>query len=251
MKLKTSIACSLALTQGINGHYIFNRLILNNKLSEEFQYVRDVTPGGGSPPLFAKAFPIYDPADPAVVCGRNASKVLNPTIQTARIYAGDDVGFMVSGPWMEGDVMQPIFHEGPGQVFLSKLPEELESLNDYDGSGDWFKIAYAGPKNSTTWTLYYQYAMNFTVPETTPPGKYLMRMEQFMPSARKGGCQFFVSCAHVEIVGQGGGKPTQFTRFPNAYSIDEPSVWFHEEGTSMFPKNISVYIEPKPPVWRE
>ncbi|KAH7371079.1 hypothetical protein BKA66DRAFT_371638, partial [Pyrenochaeta sp. MPI-SDFR-AT-0127] len=126
---------------------VFNRLVINNTVSKEFQYVRDVTGNAGKyDNLWQKSFPIYGPANANVTCGRGSFPIHNiDTIETATILAGDDVGFMVSGPYYEGDSQPYIFHEGPGQVFLSELPEGLQSLNDYDGSGDFFKIAYAGP----------------------------------------------------------------------------------------------------------
>jgi len=48
--------------------------------------------------------------------------------------------------------------------------------------------------------------MNFTIPKTTPPGKYLLRMEQLMPMSTGYNAQFYVSCAHINIVGHGGGE---------------------------------------------
>jgi hypothetical protein len=172
------------------------------------------------------------------------------SIETATILAGDEVGFQVSGPLFPGNEPQTIYHDGPGQIFLSKLPESIKDLNDYDGSGNFFKIGYAGPVSATQWFLQDKFSMNATVPKTTPPGKYLLRIEQFLPSSQHGQSQWFVNCAHVEIVGNGGGIPGPFVRFPNAYSQDEPSVWFREEGTeSGYPKDMMKYVEPKPKVW--
>lgn len=70
--------------------------------------------------------------------------------------AGSEVGFRVSA-----DILNTgsgtFLHMGPGQVYLSKLPENLPDLRGYSGyDGDWFKIAYAGPVNRTQWRLYRQ-----------------------------------------------------------------------------------------------
>ncbi|KAF2245766.1 lytic polysaccharide monooxygenase [Trematosphaeria pertusa] len=242
-------ALPAALLPGASAHYIFSRLIVNNTVSTDFQYIRDVSALDGNPPMFAKAFPIYNLSNPDLKCGKSAFPVRNPSIETATVLAGDDVGFHLSGPYSEGDIQPEIFHEGPGQVFLSKLPVGMDIM-DYDGSGDFFKIAYAGPANSTTWSLYGQTSMNFTIPATTPPGKYLLRIEQFFASSNKGQSQWYVSCAHVDIVGSGGGTPGPFIRFPNAYKDEDPNIWFHEEGTNRFPKDISGYLMPKPDVWQ-
>lgn len=47
--------------------------------------------------------------------------------------------------------------------------------------------------------------MNFTIPKTTPPGKYLVRVEHFNISPQYGQTQQFINCAHVEVTGSGGG----------------------------------------------
>ncbi|OAL43027.1 glycoside hydrolase family 61 protein [Pyrenochaeta sp. DS3sAY3a] len=252
MKYFAQTILAAALSQQASAHYVFNRLVVNNTISKDFQYVRDVSGNSGSyNSLWQKTFPIYGPENENVTCGRGSFPVYNAkTIETATIVAGDDVGFMVSGPYFEGDTQPYIFHEGPGQVFLSKLPDNLQSLNDYDGKGDFFKIGYAGVKDSTTWSLNEKLGMNFTIPKATPSGKYLLRIEHLLPSPNHGQSQWFVNCAHVEIVGGGSGTPSPFVRFPNAYSEDDPSIWFHEEGTSRFPKDITVYVEPKPGVWQ-
>ena len=167
------------------------------------------------------------------------------TIETALIPAGSDVAFMVSGLWYEDDTQGYIFHDGTAQIFLSKSPSGMSSLLEYDGSGDFFKIAYAGPKNKTTWSTMGNTAVNFTIPEATPSGKYLLRIEHFFPSSNHGQSQWFVNCAHVEIVGGGGeGKPGPMVRFPNAYSEESPSIWFET------PEDLDLYVEPKPDVWK-
>ncbi|ORY04569.1 hypothetical protein BCR34DRAFT_469656, partial [Clohesyomyces aquaticus] len=126
---------------------LFNRLIVNNTVSKEFQYIRDVSGNAGTyDSLWLKAFPIFGTTDANLTCGRGSFPVHNAaTIETATIVAGSSVGFMVSPPFFEGDAQQPIYHDGPGQVFLSRLSAELSDLNSYDGRGDFFKIAYAGP----------------------------------------------------------------------------------------------------------
>ena len=63
---------------------------------------------------------------------------------------------------------------------------------------------------------------NFTIPKTTPPGKYLLRIENFMPTARAGYLQFYINCAFVNIIGPGGGTPTDFVTFPGTYQDEDP-----------------------------
>jgi hypothetical protein len=250
-------AAAVLLMQQVGAHYVFNRLIVNSTISQEFQYVRDVMGNAGTRDSnWLKSFPVFGVQNPDIVCGRGSFPVNNSaTIETATVLAGSEVGFMVSEPFFEGDSIQYIYHDGPGQMFLSKLPEGLHDLNDYDpsngndGSGGFFKIGFAGPINATSWFLQDKFAMMATIPATTPPGLYILRIEQFLPSSTYGESQWFINCAHLQIVGTGGGTPGPLIRFP-AYSDDDPSIWFREEGTaSGFPKDAMKYIQPKPDVW--
>lgn len=49
-----------------------------------------------------------------------------------------------------------------------------------------------------------------------------MRIENFMPTSRTGYLQFYVNCAFVNIIGPGGGTPTEFVRFPGTYQDSDP-----------------------------
>jgi hypothetical protein len=153
---------------------------------------------------------------------------------------------------------------------MSKLPSHLNSLKEYDGLGYWFKIYYLGVKDSKAWATYGESSVNFTIPASTPPGKYLLRVEQFWPSASLGQSQHYISCAHVEVVGEGVGEPGPLIKFPDGYEADSPSksgrkrgsqvykgliensgIWFHEEGSTDTPeKDLSKYVAPEPPVWQ-
>jgi hypothetical protein len=64
--------------------------------------------------------------------------------------------------------------------------------------------------------------MNFTIPKTTPPGKYLVRAEHFNMNTQFNATQQFIGCAQVEVTGPGGGTPGPTTKFPGAYSITDP-----------------------------
>lgn len=64
--------------------------------------------------------------------------------------------------------------------------------------------------------------LNFTIPKTTPPGKYLARVEHFFIQSIYNTTQQYINCAHIEVVGPGGGKPGPMVKFPGAYSLEEP-----------------------------
>ena len=68
--------------------------------------------------------------------------------------------------------------------------------------------------------------MTFTIPKTTPPGKYLLRVEHFNISPSYNQTQQFINCAHVEVTGEGGGTPGPFVKFPGAYDIKDPGKYY-------------------------
>jgi hypothetical protein len=49
-----------------------------------------------------------------------------------------------------------------------------------------------------------------------------MRIEQWMPTSMTNYSQWYVNCAHVNIIGPGGGTPTGFARFPGTYVDNGP-----------------------------
>lgn len=68
--------------------------------------------------------------------------------------------------------------------------------------------------------------MNYTIPLTTPPGKYLLRAEHlFNDYSGVNNTQFYHSCAHIDVVGPGGGVPGPTIRLPEGY-VDDPGK-FH------------------------
>jgi hypothetical protein len=66
--------------------------------------------------------------------------------------AGTPIGFRIAQNWIRKDTKVWIQHPGPGHVFLAKAPNGVD-VAQWDGAGDWFKVAAAGPVSDTTWTL--------------------------------------------------------------------------------------------------
>lgn len=92
-----------------------------------------------------------------ITCGRRAFDWAAKT-ETADVLAGSEVGFRVS--WSIGCANATpeyacgesyFVHPGPGQIYLSRAPND--DLESYQGDGDWFKIAYAGPVSNSRWSL--------------------------------------------------------------------------------------------------
>lgn len=119
---------------------------------------------------------------------------------------------------------------------MSKAPRG--AIEDYEGDGDWFKIGTSGASDGMHWDSDGQpevsfnpvfvsnaisfkscqninsLKMNFTIPKTTPPGKYLIRVEHFNISPQFKQTQMFVNCAQVEVTGSGQGRFGIITALP-------------------------------------
>ncbi|KAF2464193.1 uncharacterized protein BDR25DRAFT_204961, partial [Lindgomyces ingoldianus] len=103
----------------------------------------------------------------------------------------------------------PIFHPGPLSAYLSKVP--TDDIYSYDGMGEWFKIYELGwnesvPENATQqWYPMRNTSIEWTIPATTPPGQYLLRIEHIFPHKTTEALQLYVNCAQIQINGPGGG----------------------------------------------
>ncbi|PVI05818.1 lytic polysaccharide monooxygenase [Periconia macrospinosa] len=202
-----------------------------------------------------------------LTCGRAAFNSL-PKTEIADVIAGEELGFQT---WNEKDDGAPFteestytfFHYGPGQVWLSRAPND--DLKSYYGDGDWFKVAYAGPEDNQTWKLDSRKhgiwkpinSYNFTLPRTTPPGAYLMRFEYIYPTSYNYS-QFYVSCALVNIHSPDPsvkpGTPTGFAKFPGTYKLDDPGIEIpknQDKSTVSTDSGLRLmeYKPPGPPVW--
>ncbi|KAK4156057.1 glycosyl hydrolase family 61-domain-containing protein [Chaetomidium leptoderma] len=226
MKPYLAALLSAMLTPGALGHQVHGMLLVNGTETPEWKYVRDVGPqfDDAHNPYpegneFPKTPPQMDINHPDITCGRKAFDSAAKT-ETADVLAGLEVGFRVS--WDGNGKYGVIWHPGPAQIYLSRAPDD--DLAQYRGDGDWFKIAYGGPVGNNEWLLWGAHEFNFTIPETTPPGKYLMRIEQWMPTHMLDYSQWYVNCAQVNIIGPGGGTPTEFAKFPGTYDIHDPGL---------------------------
>jgi hypothetical protein len=45
-----------------------------------------------------------------------------------------------------------------------------------------------------------------------------------MPTNTFGYTQWYVNCAHLNIIGPGGGTPQGFAKFPGTYEVDDPGM---------------------------
>jgi hypothetical protein len=91
--------------------------------------------------------------------------------------------------------------------------------------------------------------MRFKIPATTPPGAYLVRFENFMPTTSWHYVQFYINCALVHIHSPPNtveGVPTGFLKFPaeggkSPYDLDEPSMLMPPITFASFEDRANVY----------
>lgn len=133
-------------------------------------------------------------------------------------------------------------------AYLSASPTRDLSL--YQGDGDWFKIGYLGPKNDSYWLTRDQTGMNFTIPPTTPPGDYLLRAEQLYVRPGYNTTQWYVACAQIKVLGEGGGDPGPLVKFPGAYGLEDEGILVPNEMYEWPPSGLLGYKPPGPQVWR-
>ncbi|KAF2835028.1 lytic polysaccharide monooxygenase [Patellaria atrata CBS 101060] len=240
---KSLFSIALGLTaQGVDAHYTFSKLIVNGTVTEDWKYVRKVFRDPLINADYGMISPHYDLYHETMRCGRQAARS-GPTTETAIVEAGDEVGFESQVAFLTDYLQYPdIFHPGPGQAYLSKAPADLET---YVGDGDWFKIASITSKSDTEWALLGETQARFTIPKTTPPGKYLLRFEHIFLNTYFNNTQYYQNCAHVEIVGPGGGTPGPTIKFPGGYDNFDRGLWVPEKAMA----NPPSYTPPGPPVW--
>ncbi|GKT90413.1 LOW QUALITY PROTEIN: cellulose-growth-specific protein [Colletotrichum tofieldiae] len=175
--------------------------------------------------------PVTDVLSKDIVCNAGGLASGSAT-QIATVAAGSTVGFAMD---------QAIYHDGPVTVWLS--PAGSSNVTTYDGSGPWAKIWELGAQTGNGQIKFpasNQAAFNFQIPSCTPPGEYLLRIEQIglHSASAKGGAQFYISCAQVRVTGSGGGQFSPTVRFPGrlvhgfltlipasgAYTGNEPGI---------------------------
>ena len=104
----------------------------------------------------------------------------------ATVAAGSTIGWINTG----------ITHIGPIMMYMSKAPGSVQA---YDGSGEWFKVAQAGPSvagKSASWGATQVSRYSFTLPKSTPNGEYLLRAEQVGLHSPKAP-QFYISVSRA------------------------------------------------------
>jgi hypothetical protein len=205
-----------AMAACVDAHYIFNILFVNGQQKGgEYAYVRRNSNS-------------YFPAFPNEIVNSNDLRCnvgAKPgNTQTYTVKAGDKIGFKVFNN-------EFIEHPGPGFIYMSKAPG---SVNDYDGSGDWFKAYETGLCNGRAnvdgnWCSYNKDRLEFTIPQKTPPGEYLVRIEHIgLHEGHVNRAQFYITCAQLKVEGPGGGNPSPLVKIPGVYTTNHPGIAYNK-----------------------
>jgi len=243
MKFSALTLCAVA--QVASAHYFFDTNIVNGVTQPGNKYVRSSTRATKYNPTKFSSNPAADLRDGATIdsadgrCNQGAFASAGKT-QVLTVNAGDEVKFKLA----VGAKMQ---HPGPGLVYMSKAPG---SVQQYDGSGDWFKIfeegvCDGGDFTSTAWCDYGRDTIAAKIPKDTPNGEYLVRVEHIgVHRSHVNQPEHYMSCMQVKVQNGGSGSPGPMVKFPGAYKATDGYANFSiYNGRKAFPM-------PGPAVWK-
>ncbi|KAF1975511.1 hypothetical protein BU23DRAFT_579137 [Bimuria novae-zelandiae CBS 107.79] len=228
MKLTTTFSIAVAASS-VNAaalqprHYTFPAI----DSSSAWQYVRQTD-------NYNSNGPVTDVSSPLVRCYASSTK----GVATQSVVAGSAVTFKAN---------QAVFHQGPIQFYMAKVPAG-ETAATFDGAGAvWFKIYTEKPSFSNgglAWASINQASFSVTIPKNVPSGEYLLRIEHIAlhGASAVNGAQLYISCAQLKVTGGGSGTPGPLVAFPGAYKNTDPGLKINIYGTTS-------YTAPGPAVW--
>jgi hypothetical protein len=220
-----ALVIGLAAVQTINAHYTFDKLHVNGVVSGSWQYIRQHTQM--ITPLKQFISPGSD-----FRCNTGSFDSASKT-QVASVAPGSRIAFQT---WYGAHILHP----GPWTVHMSKAPGDVRQ---YRGDGDWFKvheeiICYNNNNSldDSDWCSYDKEVFWFTIPQGTPPGEYLVRMEHIALHGASGAhTEFYFACAQVRVTGNGNGTPGPLVKIPGLYDSNDPALRFFIYGAKSYP----------------
>ncbi|KAJ9165612.1 Glycoside hydrolase, family 61 [Coniochaeta hoffmannii] len=158
---------------------------------------------------------------------------------TINVTAGSTIGFSAS---------PNIYHPGPVQMYMARVPEG-KTAKTWDGSGSvWFKVYQEQPNFGAqlTWPSTNKATQSVTVPRCLKSGEYLFRIEHIAlhSAGSSGGAQFYISCGQISLSGGGNTEGGPTVAFPGAYSASDPGILININ----YPVPTS-YVNPGPKVF--
>ncbi|KAI1260952.1 lytic polysaccharide monooxygenase [Xylariaceae sp. FL1019] len=218
--MKTLLTTALA-AQCVSGHYIFQALAKGTAKGVAYEYTRRNTNYNS---------PVTDLDSNDLRC--NVGGATGGNTSTLEMNAGDPFTFTLD---------TAVYHQGPISIYMSKAPGAVE---DYDGSGDWFKTFDWGPTfsgGSATWTLKDTYSS--TIPTCIPAGEYLLRIQSLAIHNPGATPQWYVGCGQVKVSGGGSKAGSPTAKIPGAFKATDPGY------TANIYNNFNSYIVPGPAVF--
>ncbi|KAF2876997.1 glycosyl hydrolase family 61-domain-containing protein [Massariosphaeria phaeospora] len=229
MKISTALSVAFA-AEAVNAaalqprHYTFPSIAG----STDWQYVRQTV-------NFQSNAGLSDVSSPQIRCYTSGAR----GVSTMSVAAGSAVSFKAS---------PNIFHPGPVQFYMAKVPSG-QDVSSWDGSGNvWFKI-YAEKATSSggqlSWASLNKASVSANIPKSLPSGDYLLRIEHIAlhQASSTNGAQFYISCAQVKVTGGGSGSPSPLVSFPGAYKATDPGIKVN------IYSGATSYTPPGPAVW--
>jgi hypothetical protein len=243
--MKFSTIALAALSQVASAHYFFEVATVNGKDSAPFQYIRDFTRATKYNPIKFSSNPSADIRDNSfadgedIICNQGATGTGGKT-EVADVKAGDVITFKLGVGGKMG-------HPGPTLAYMSDAGGDVKS---YKGDGDWFKIMEEGVCNAggdftkDAWCNYDSPSADVKIPEGTPSGEYLLRVEHIgVHRSHVNQPEHYVSCMQVKVAGGSGKVDAEMVKFPGAYkATDEYANFSIYNGAKAFPM-------PGPKVW--
>jgi len=209
----------------------------------------------------------------------------SPDIRCYQARTAPEIATVPAGSKIHYISTQQVNHPGPTQYYLAKVPAGA-SAKTWDGSGAvWFKIFETMPtmdaNKQLTWPgqsmVSFQNNLfglpfcsritklgalkanevgtlktdgytttNATIPDDTPTGEYLLRVEQIAlhMASTPNQAQFYISCSQIEITGDGGGTPGPLVALPGAYKSNDPGIL-----VNLYSMQPNSYKPPGPQPW--
>lgn len=225
-----ALGLAAALVPQVAAHYRWTSLIVNGTTTTAYQYVKPNTNINS---------PVTVVSSSDMTCNAGASSA--PGI--AWVQAGTSVGFALD---------TPIYHPGPINVYMAKVPTG-QTAATFTGTGSvWFKVAELGAitdgGSTIKWPADNLSSFTFTIPSKLVAGDYLVRIEHIAlhTASAYGGAQFYISCGQIHVFGTGTSSPSSssLVAIPGVYTGYEPGlliyIWFPAPAT---------YTQPGPAVW--
>ncbi|KAI1502838.1 glycoside hydrolase family 61 protein [Biscogniauxia marginata] len=217
----TAVAAAALAAQGVSGHYIFQALAKGTAKGVAYEYVRRNTNYNS---------PVTDLSSNDLRCNVGGAAANNTS--TLEMNAGYPFTFTLD---------TAVYHQGPISLYMSKAPGSAE---EYDGSGDWFKIFDWGPTfngGQASWNMKDTYSS--TIPACIPDGEYLLRIQSLAIHNPGGVPQFYVGCGQIKVSGGGSTTPSPTAKIPGAFKATDPGY------TANIYNNFNSYTVPGPAVF--